>query len=75
MGKLKAKDIRKMGPLEREKKILELREELLLLRSKSAMGGALEDPSRIREIRRTIARIKTIIREEQLGLNKIYLNK
>jgi len=70
MVKLKAKEIRKMSTLERDKKILDLREELLLLRSKSAMGGSLENPSRIKEIKRTIARIKTIIREEQLGLKK-----
>ena len=70
MAKLKIKDIRKLGKLEREKRLSDLHEELLLLRSKNAMGASLEDPMRIREIKRTIAKIKTVINEEKLGINQ-----
>jgi ribosomal protein L29 len=33
-------------------------------------GGAVENPARIKELRRTIARILTIEREEKLGIRK-----
>ena len=67
MGKyaLKPDDIRKMSPEERIKKLNELREELMKLRLKAEMG-TLENPGAIRAIRKTIARILTIMREEEL---------
>ena len=67
MGKyaLKPDDIRKMSPEERMKKLNELREELMKLRLKAEMG-TLENPGAIRAIRKTIARILTIMREEEL---------
>ena len=69
MAKLNAKEIRKMSKLEREKKLKDLYEELLLLQSKNSMGGALDNPSRIRVIKKAIARIKTINREDELNIN------
>ncbi len=68
MGKymIKADDIRKMSREERLKKLNELREELMKLRLKAATG-TLENPGAIRAIRKTIARILTIMREEELG--------
>ena len=67
MGKymIKADDIRKMSPEERLKKLNELREELMKLRLK-AEAGTLDNPGKIRAIRKTIARILTIMREEEL---------
>ncbi len=67
MGKymLKPDDIRKMSPEERIKKLNELREELIKLRLKAEMG-TLENPGAIRAIRKTIARILTIMHEEEL---------
>ncbi|WP_455279580.1 50S ribosomal protein L29 [[Eubacterium] cellulosolvens] len=47
-------------PEEREKKIEELRTELVNLRTMVASGGTVENPARIKEIRRTIARLLTI---------------
>jgi large subunit ribosomal protein L29 len=69
MAKLTIKDIRKLSKIERDKKIIDLHEEYLLLQSKSAMGGTLDNPSRIKTIRKTIARIKTIVNEEIKGIN------
>ncbi len=62
---IKTDDIRKMSPEERIKKLNELREELMKLRLKAEMG-TLENPGAIRAIRKTIARILTVMREEEL---------
>ena len=62
---LKAREIRAMSREEREKKLQELRLELMKLRMQAQLG-TLENPGRIRAIRKTIARILTINREEEL---------
>ncbi|MCC6012975.1 MAG: 50S ribosomal protein L29 [Candidatus Verstraetearchaeota archaeon] len=54
-----------MSKEERLKKLSELRAELIKLRAQQA-SGTLENPSRIKLIRKTIARILTINREEEL---------
>jgi large subunit ribosomal protein L29 len=54
-----------MSSEEREKKLQELRRELMHERGVSAMGGAPPNPGRIRSLRRQIARIMTVIREEE----------
>ncbi len=61
-------EIREMSREEREKKLRELRAELMKLRSIVKSGGRLDNPCRIREIRKTIARILTVNREEELGI-------
>ena len=63
--------IRKMSPKEREKMLRELRSELMRLRAFVRAGGAVENPSRIREIKRMIARILTVQREEELGIAQL----
>ena len=68
MPKDTIKDLRKLGKIERSKKIEELYEERLILLSKNSMGSTLENPSRIKIVRRTIARLKTLMREEKLGI-------
>lgn len=65
MPVLKAVEIRRMSREEREKKISELRAELIKLRMAVKAGGAIDKPSRIREIKRSIARILTINNEEK----------
>ena len=59
------KDIRGMSPEDREKRVAELRTELMRLRTMVKAGGAPENPSQIRWIRRTIARILTVENEEK----------
>jgi large subunit ribosomal protein L29 len=63
--KIKAKDIRAMSLEERLKLLKEMRMELITLRYKASVG-TLTNPGRLRELRRNIARILTIIREEEL---------
>jgi large subunit ribosomal protein L29 len=57
-------EIRDMTPAERETELDELETELLNAKAVKAAGGAPENPARISELRRTVARIKTIQREE-----------
>lgn len=62
---MKLDEIRNLTTEELVKKIEELKEELFNLRFEQATGK-LEKPSRIRDLRKTIAKIKTIIREREL---------
>lgn len=57
-------EIRDMTPLERAEELADMETELLNLKAVKAAGGAPEDPAQIQELRRTIARIKTIQNEE-----------
>jgi large subunit ribosomal protein L29 len=61
---LHPEEIRDMTPAERAAELDDLETELLNARAVQAAGGAPDDPGRIGELRRTIARIKTIQREE-----------
>ena len=60
---LRIKDIRAMSSEDRGKRLLELRTELVRLRTMIKAGGAVENPGRIRELRKAIARILTIENE------------
>jgi len=61
---LKAKDIRQLTSEERKEKLKELKEELMHERGVSAMGGSPPSPGKIRQLRTSIARLLTIMREE-----------
>jgi large subunit ribosomal protein L29 len=65
MAILRAKDIRNMKPEEIKKKLQELRLELSKELANVKMGRPVKNPGKIREIRRTIARILTIQREKR----------
>ena len=67
---LRTKDIRSMSSRQREEKILELRTELARLRTMVKAGGSVDNPSRIRELRKTIARILTIETGERQAKEK-----
>ena len=58
------KEIRDLSNEELEKEVVSLKEELYDLRFAQATG-TLENPARIREVRKTIARIKTVITERK----------
>lgn len=62
---MKAKDIREMSAAELTQKLSGLKEELFNLRFQLATGQ-LENPMRINEVKKTIARIKTVQREQEL---------
>lgn len=67
MAILRTKDIRKMDEKELEKRLKELKLELAKEKAKINVGAAVTSPGKIREIRRTIARIKTIQNEIKRG--------
>ncbi|MCX9012942.1 MAG: 50S ribosomal protein L29 [Candidatus Methanoperedens sp.] len=60
---LRTDEVRNMNSNERQDELDKLRLELVRERAVASAGGAPENPGRIREIRRTIARIKTIQKE------------
>jgi large subunit ribosomal protein L29 len=60
MAILRTSDIRKMSADERIDEVKKLNDELIRERAITSAGGAPGNPGRISEIRRTIARIKTI---------------
>ena len=62
---MKVNDIRNMSAAEMEQKVSGFKEELFNLRFQLATGQ-LENPMRIREVKKTIARIKTVQREVEL---------
>ncbi|TQQ81149.1 50S ribosomal protein L29 [Halonotius terrestris] len=64
MAILHPEEIRDMTPAEREVELEELETELLNAKSLQAAGGVPEDPSKLKKLRRAIARIKTIQQEE-----------
>ncbi|AKS37122.1 MULTISPECIES: 50S ribosomal protein L29 [Anoxybacillus] len=66
---MKAKEIRELTTAEIEQKIKALKEELFNLRFQLATGQ-LENTARIREVRKAIARMKTVIREREIAANK-----
>ncbi len=62
---MKIKDIRDLGLQELENQILDLKKELFNLRFQHATNQ-LDNPMRIVEVKKSIARIKTVIREREL---------
>ncbi len=60
MAILKTKKLREMSEKESEEKLKELQLELFKESGAKAIGGTVKNPGQIREIRRAIARIKTI---------------
>lgn len=61
-----ADEVRAMSLDDRAARLAELRHDLMQERGVKAMGGSSPSPGKIRQIRRQIARILTINREEQL---------
>jgi len=62
---MKVKEIRELTTEQIVAKIKESKEELFNLRFQQATGN-LEKPSRIRELRHDVARLKTVLREREL---------
>ena len=63
---MKANEIRKMSGEELENKLKDLKKDLFNLRLQHATNQ-LDNPIRIAEVKKDIARVKTIIREQQLA--------
>ena len=62
--KMKANEVRKMSANELETKLVELNTRSSVLRLQHATNQ-LENPIRIAEVKKDIARVKTILREQQ----------
>ncbi|MEM7819843.1 MAG: 50S ribosomal protein L29 [Candidatus Aenigmatarchaeota archaeon] len=65
MAIIRAKKIREMNEKELEEKIKELKLELSKEMGSSEIGGTVKNPGKIREIKKTIARIMTIRNERK----------
>jgi large subunit ribosomal protein L29 len=68
---LRVKEIKGMTSEERTKKVRELRTEFIRLKTMISAGGTVENPARIRELRKTIARLLTIENEQKRGIGKL----
>ena len=66
---MKAKEVRQLSDAELKNKLNELKAELFNLRFQLATGQ-LDNPSRIKQVRKDIARVKTIMRERELGIRR-----
>ena len=66
---MKVKEIRELSTEQIKEKIVSNKEELFNLRFQQATG-ALEKPSRIRDLRHEVARMKTVLRERELEGDK-----
>jgi large subunit ribosomal protein L29 len=67
---LRVKEIRDMPSEERMRRLGEFRTELLRLKTMVKAGGNVENPARIKQLRKTVARILTIETERKLGMAK-----
>ncbi len=60
-------EIRRNSPEDLETRLLDLKKELFNLRFQLSTGQ-LENPTRIKEVKKSIAQIKTVLREQEIGL-------
>lgn len=67
---MRVKEINALSTEDRANKLADLRIELARIRTMVNAGGAVENPTRIRELRRTIAQILTIQNEKKLGIRQ-----
>jgi large subunit ribosomal protein L29 len=63
---MKASKVREMGNDELQAKEKELQEQLFRLRVQKSLGQ-LDNPVKVREVRRDIARVKTVIKQKQVA--------
>ena len=64
---LRLQEMREMSNEERREKLVELQTELRKLTSMTKSGGSIDNPSRIKELKKAIARILTIQSEKESG--------
>ena len=67
---MKASEVRQMSVQELNAKLVELKRDLFYLRMQHATNQ-LDNPSKIKEVKRDIARVQTIMREKQLEGKKV----
>ncbi len=62
--KIKNKDIRKMSTVELNNKLLELKKDLIKINAQIAAGTVPENPGNVTNVKKTVARIMTIMTEK-----------
>jgi large subunit ribosomal protein L29 len=67
---MRIKEINALSTADRANKLADLRIELARFRTMVNAGGAVENPTKIRELRRTIAQILTVENEKKLGIRQ-----
>jgi large subunit ribosomal protein L29 len=67
MARMKSERLRELTPEELQHQLRELEEELFNLRVRRSLQPP-DDPLRLRHLSRQLARVKTIMREAQLGI-------
>ena len=67
---MRIKEINALSVEDRASKLADLRIDLARIRTMVNAGGAVENPSRIRILRRTIAQILTVQNEKKLGIHQ-----
>ncbi len=67
---MRVKEIADMSAEEREQKLIDIRAELARIKTMIKAGGAVDNPTRVRELRKTIAQILTIQNENKLGIRQ-----
>ncbi len=67
---MRIKEIVDMSSEDRKNKLVDLRVELARIRTMINAGGAVENPAKVRELRKTIAQILTVENENKLGIRK-----
>jgi large subunit ribosomal protein L29 len=64
---MKANEVKKLSATELEEKLTGLKKDLFFLRMQHATNQ-LDNPTKIALVKKDIARVKTVIRQKQLGL-------
>jgi large subunit ribosomal protein L29 len=70
MAIIRLREIQAMSSEDRAKKLVDLRAELARIKTMVKAGGAVENPTKVRELRKTIAQILTVENESKLGIRK-----
>ncbi|MDP3728813.1 MAG: 50S ribosomal protein L29 [bacterium] len=68
--KIKNKDIRKMSTQEQNNKLLELKKDLIKINAQIAAGTVPENPGNVKNVKKTVARIITIMAETKMEEKK-----
>lgn len=66
---MKVKEIRNLADAELNQKLADLKAELFNLRLNHATNQ-LDNPLRLKEVKKTIAKIKTVLKERELGIER-----
>ena len=66
---MKVKEIRNLADMELNQKLADLKAELFNLRFQH-VTNQLDNPMRMKEVKKTIAKIKTVLKERELGMDR-----